>query len=480
MAFTTKALSFFYKRLGPTGSVPDPNYNTIGRLYHDGTDANNNQNWWISSSTYVSTSFLNFPTDGATIYLTTRDSGSNRGYRALPWGSPACDFLWNVQVPVWSYDIREVTLTNPPGAPIYSYVYNSTAYWTYTHNSQSFFKNNVVGGSSYGVSNYPITSSWKMIDAKLNSFEYIIAESSTYPAYPVGYAYVRSQPTSAVIPIGGFPGGYDASGDYAYDITYPNIVNNATSSIDKQYFDVGTGAGITQGDILDAADLQDAHSTINTANGLATFTQALKKRRLYFPVPISGSGTTGGTDYWFKTFTGYTATELFNENGGIYNVQFTLKKWVSGSNNYQPQDGSYLSAFIHNVIPQAPSSSARIPGADGWYPPENNIVRIGNGWNGTPVLSFYDPQTGYLVEKFNFNLIQYGYPAQFCLEPSTYVSPAELSPPDFGIIVSDIEMCKIGVTTDPKFIKPTTVNQTVINQTTGGTVVSDPYIPPAP
>jgi hypothetical protein len=306
-----------------------------------------------------------------------------------------------------------------------------------------------------------------MVDAKLGPFSYVYGVDTKSPVAANSYpAYVGSTYPPAYPPV-------DTSGNIAYDITYPNITNNATSSIDKQYFDVGTGAGISAEDIYLAADDRFITYNDNTPAGLATFTEALKTTRLYFPIPVSGSGTTGGTDYWFKTFTGYTAAELFNENGGIYNVQFTLKRYTTASYTYQPDSNTYLSAFIHNVIPQAPSSSARIPGADGWYPPENNIVRIGNGWNGTPVLSFYDAQTGYLVEKFNFNLIQYGYPAQFCLEPSSDYDSSLV----FGIIVSDIEICKIGVTTDPKFIKPTTVTQTIINQTTVGTAVYDPYIP---
>jgi hypothetical protein len=468
MAFTTKALSFFYKRLGPTGSIVGSTLQ--GNLQHESPN-----NWWNSSSINVSSSFLNYPTDGTSSYITTRNSTSNVGYRALPWGSQACDFLWNVQVPVWSYKYEIIQQTD---LIRYKYNYYGQVTWTNTYGSESFHKSNYPGGSSYGVSTYPVTSSWKMVEGKLtNSFYYITGEANLPGSVTYNSSFIGSGPTT-IPPPSPTNQATDTSYNIAYDITYPNITNNATSSIDKQYFDVGTGAGITQNDVSSSAADQDTAANDNTANGLAQFTQALKKRRLYFPVPVSGSGTTGGTDYWFKTFTGYTSAELFNENGGIYNVQFTLKKWASDS--YEPDLNSYLTAFIHNVIPQAPSSSARIPGADGWYPPENNIVRIGNSWNGTPVLSFYDAQTGYLVEKFNFNLIQYGYPAQFCLEPSTSVSPLTPTPADFSIIVSDIEICKIGVTTDPKFIKPTTVTQTTINQTTGGTTVSDPYIPPAP
>ena len=118
-----------------------------------------------------------------------------------------------------------------------------------------------------------------------------------------------------------------------------------------------------------------------------------------------------------------------------------------------------MTAFIHNVIPQIPSSSNCVAGASGWYPPSNNIVTIGNQYNGTSALSFYDIQTGYYIEKFNFNLIQYGYPAQLCLEVSGSLTDNTY----FGIIVDDFKMCKIGVTTDPRFIKPTSIATTVVN-----------------
>ena len=86
---------------------------------------------------------------------------------------------------------------------------------------------------------------------------------------------------------------------------------------------------------------------------------------------------------------------------------------------------------------------------------------IGNQYNGTSALSFYDIQTGYYVEKFNFNLIQYGYPAQLCLEVSGSLADSAY----FGIIVDEFKMCKIGVTIDSRFIKPTSIATTVIDFT---------------
>ena len=244
---------------------------------------------------------------------------------------------------------------------------------------------------------------------------------------------------------------------YGYSITWPAINSNSTSSVDNQYFDQGGGVGISKTEVSQSLLTGSAYITDNSATGLRYKTEALKARRLYFPVPYSGSGTTRGTDYWFKYITGERADSVFYDNGGIYNVQFSLKRHIQSG--LAPDTGSFMTAFIHNVTPQIPSSSNCIAGASGWYPPANNIVTIGNQYNGTSELSFYDIQTGFYVEKFNFNLIQYGYPAQLCLE----VSGSLANNAYFGIIVDEFKMCKIGVTTDPRFIKPTSIATTIIN-----------------
>ena len=244
---------------------------------------------------------------------------------------------------------------------------------------------------------------------------------------------------------------------YGYSITWPAINSNSTSSVDNQYFDQGGGVGISKTEVSQSLLTGSAYITDNSATGLRYKTEALKARRLYFPVPYSGSGTTRGTDYWFKKSTGKRVDSIFYDNGGIYNVQFSLKRHIPSGHN--PDTGSFMTAFIHDVIPQIPSSPNCLGGASGWYPPANNIVTIGNQYNGTSALSFYDIQTGFYVEKFNFNLIQYGYPAQLCLEVSGSLTDNTY----FGIIVDEFKMCKIGVTTDPRFIKPTSIATTVID-----------------
>lgn len=417
MAFNTRVFDLFYKKLGPTGSS--------GALinYLDIT-------WFNSSSTTppVSGGFLNYPGDtSTTTYITTRDSASNARYRALPWGSHATDFLWNTTTPSWS-KIDTGTVTT----------------WSLSlNNTSSFNRRNLNGGSNYGVANYSITSSWFILDQRFTNGNFY---------------YVNNVSTIFVGNYGPSPS--ETSVYNAYDITFPNLSANAISPIDNQYFDVGGGAAITRAAVSRSFVTMSISGSDNTSTGLRHMTEALKSRRLFFPIPVSGSGTDGGTDYWFRQFTGTSATEIFTDNGGIYNVQLTLKRYATYDCN--PDTGSFMSVFIHNVIPQIPSSSQRIAGADGWYPPENNIVYIGHGWNNGPQMTFTDPQTGYLIEKFNFNVVQYGYPAQLCLE----ASGSSTTNAYFGIIVDDIQICKVGVTTDPRFIKPTSTAQTVINQRT--------------
>jgi len=444
MAFSTKAFNLFYKRLGPTGSYTTNPYIYSGSIV---------ETWYGLTSANVSASFLNFPKDTiSTTYLTTRNSGSNVAQRALPWGSHACDMLWNVTVPSWSYvDVISDQFE------YHTSVENSITDRTWTVNMQtvkSFYRQALAGGTSYGVASYSVTSSWTMVDSKLLT--------GSYGSGSASFHYVHAVNASTIYPV--FIGSrYDAletdeSGQVAYDITHPLIANNSTSSFDGQYFDVGGGAGITRTNISRSLVVQQVSGSSALVAAITACTRALKNRRLFFPTPYSGSGTTLGTDYWFKQNTGHNISNVFNENGGIYNIQLTLKRSLA-VNDYYPHDNSYLSVFIHNVSANIPSPTARVVGADGWYPPDNNIVKIGNSYGGSPTMTFIDAQSGYLTEKFNFNVIQYGFPAQLCIEASGSLTDGKY----FGIIVDDIQICKVGVTTDPRFIKPTTIAQSTRN-----------------
>ena len=430
--------------------------------------------WWDvdSSSPKVSSSFLNFPKDGLTDqYITTRDSASNQFYRAIPWGSAACDFLWNCTVPSWSYQDSASVVPNWEGIPGTENIVDR--YWSVnTYSSRSFYRDNLTSTTALGVASYAVTSSWTAIDAKFFAtasgsgisgavFRYLhsTASQTIYPTY-IGSVY-----KSVAEP--------DRSGEIAYNIAWPNTSGNATSSIDYRYFDIGSGVGITRTAVSRSLVTMSLNEQGATKEQAQLFTRGLKQRRLFFPTPVSGSGTTQGTDYWFKSNTSYNATDIFDTNGGIYNIQFTLKKTAT-QYDYYPDQGTFMTVFIHDVQSQAPTTpAARIIGSPGWYPPANNIVVIGNGYGLAPQMVFQDPQTGHLTERFNFNVVQYGYPAQLCIEVSGSLADDKY----FGIIVDEIQICKVGVTTDPRFIKPSTVAQTVV-VSSGGTYDPGTYNPP--
>lgn len=462
MAFITKTFDLFYKRF-PTGSY--------------GTYVGNVTEFWYTASvmvgaTRVSHSFLNYPTDvnGAT-YLTSRDSQSlnNKFHRAIPWGSAAADMLWNVTVPSWSF---QTALFTPDTSEFPANTY-SGSFWNCSFaESKSFHSNYYPGGATLGIGrigSYNITSSWAVVDGKVNrtgiplNFSYVTFRAGTGSLYPT---YIGSTPITTTDSTNESFGGNQIS----YRIVYPEMSAGSTSSLDGQYFDQAGGACISINSVSESMRSMSLYAADDTPTGLNNTTRALKNRRLFFPTPYSGSGTTNGTDYWFKEFTGYRADEIFNENGGIYNVQLTLKRNTRYlAQGFYPQTGSYLNIFIHNVVLNAPSSSQRIPGAEGWYPPANNIVRIDHGTN--PTMSFYDIQTGYVLEKFNFNVVQYGYPAQFCIEPSGSDNSY------FGIIVDDISICKVGVTTDPSLIKPLTIGSITQTQRRQDLGIEQPLSP---
>lgn len=209
-------------------------------------------------------------------------------------------------------------------------------------------------------------------------------------------------------------------------------------------FPESPGVGITR----DAAS--QSYADFDNATTNEERTAALKKRRLYWPV--------GGPQ----------ATTTFTQNGGIYNVKFRLKAFsslIGVDGDYIPDIGSYMRVYIHNV---SSSFSVSSSGASGWYPPDQSIVKIGSGYSvggvTTPVISFFDAGTGYYYDEYNINLVQYGSPGQLVFEP------AGVDDNYFGVIVDNIQVCKIGVTTDPNFIKPALVaSSKVINNLPPGT-----------
>jgi len=203
-----------------------------------------------------------------------------------------------------------------------------------------------------------------------------------------------------------------------------------TSSIDLQAPVNSGAAGITRFDV--------SQSYVTTSGAGFTTAQkavAFKQRRFYFPFggPLTGS--------------------VFTQNGGIYNVKFRLKRFQSGSSSakwFSPDTGSYLMVYVFDV--STPFNGTSTEGQPGYYPPSQNIVKIGNqittnGYN-IPPIQFFDTVTGFLYDEYEINLIQYGTKGQLVFEPSG--DPGSY----FGCAIDDVEFCKIGTTTDPYYIKP--------------------------
>lgn len=474
MGFNTKAFGTIYKRI-PTGSflsASNEAFLYVGNVLTGSWDKQTNL---TNLTAEYSSSFVNYPQDYRTTItfpvtinldhtiITTRASASNAGYVAIPWGSMACDFLWNVKTPQWNTSLVSGSWNFVGGST--GYVggnYTSSAYRVSFENTQSFFRQYTSSSAAPGVAYYDITSSWYVWDEKFENDTNFNIPIKVVSTNSLGIPAMTYNITSSFVtpysPAGDAPQtGIDYANTIGYDITWPNKTgSNATSAIDGQYFDRGGGAAITRLLVSKSIADQQAASGASSGLGLAAFYGALKNRRLFYPTPVSGSGTTGGTDYWHRQMTGYKSTEMFNENGGIYNVQFTLKRHVPS--DHYPDSGSFMSVFIHDVATKsAPVPTERVPGTKGWYPPANNIVTVGHGYNGGPVMSFFDQQTGYYYERFNINLVQYGVPAQLCFEPSGSLVDNDY----FGIIIDDVSICKIGVTTDPRFIKPATVASSV-------------------
>lgn len=425
------AFDFYYKWC-PTGSGQLTNA-TWSQHYNSGSG-----NVYMTASWYDLAPLALGVSTRHTSSITTKDG-------ALAWASPATDMLWNVLSP--SQSISQSTYDDGGGL-IY------TTYYRFTYNSASILRNNFFpAGIAVGATSYPVTSSWIAYEPKMITYASGTATNVGYQATGTGLAYFPatigsvykySLPSAATLPT----------------TTYPNVGRNPISitygassvgSNDGRFFDLAGGCGITRTSISASLVAFNASASFTTTTERYFCTTQLKNRRLFFPTVRTGSVTFDSPSYWVSLATQRTSADYFTENGGIYNVKFNLKRDVA--KGYYPDEGesSQLLVFIHNINNIIPIPSGRIPGASGWYPPENNIVRIKNN----PAMSFVNPATGYLIESFNINVIQYGTPAQLVFEASGSLADNKY----FGCIIDDVEFCKIGVTTDPNLIKPTTPGQ---------------------
>ena len=372
-----------------------------------------------------------YPTDPAT-------SVSMNG--ALAWGSAASDFLWNILTPSMSkanitYDGDEATQ------------------YSFSYNSESFLHNQFLP-TDIGVATYPITSSW--IAYEPNMIRYASGSDQGYIVRGPGGQYfpdatiisssfyVYSLPTSATPPTTTYPN----AGANPTNITYGD---SATGSFDGRFFDLAGGIGITRASISASLVTFSANSSSNSLPELHLCTEELKKRRLFFPTVVTGSMpfTAGSPGAWLEASLGTPSNEFFTENGGIYNVKFNLKR--DTLHDYYPDSGqgSELKVFIADVITRIPTPGNRTAGTSGWYPPNSNIITIKN----QPAMSFYNPATGFFMESFNINVVQYGFPAQLVFEAGGDLSTDNY----FGCVIDDVTFCKVGVSTDPNLIKQQTL-----------------------
>ena len=241
----------------------------------------------------------------------------------------------------------------------------------------------------------------------------------------------------------------------------------STGSFDGRFYDLAGGIGISRYDISASLAGYASQSNSQTTAVKINLSNELKRRRLFFPTIATGSSATGvynppytGVE-WFTTWTtpvnGFTNTvDIFNTNGAIFNVKFNLKKDTTIDMFPDTGENSQLLVYIFNVKPNVGNTVDRVAGTAGFYPPENNIVRIKNN----PAMSFINPATGFLIESFNINVVQYGTNAQLVFEASGSLDDDTY----FGCIIDDVEFCQVGVSTDPSLIEPETIGSIVVDQ----------------
>ena len=390
---------------------------------------------------------------------------------AMPWGCGAIDYLWNISN--WSHSIEEKALYQNATYPLV------VTHWQHFHNFMITSKSHFNHLAAQGAEVYPITSSWHPYEplfiARIGTQGVLNGSGSLFRAdgsgsglnppitsyaykYPatartIGYALPHSASTDRpkwTIPFSpglGDPVGVGANPDWVYyDAT-------SVAGFDGRFFDLGGGAGIMRSQV--SASLVEYNSAGNDG---ADATIALKKRRLFMPIVSTGSAA--GFNGHLNNYFGIKSDEFFDENGGIYNVKFNLKRDIAL--DYYPDQGTELLVFIADVRSTLPNNVAsRVAGTPGFYPPEANIVRIKN----QPAMSFINPATGFQLESFNINVIQYGLKASLCFEVSGSLDDDKY----FGCVIDDVEFCKVGVTEDPSLIAPTS---------TGAVITAEqPYVP---
>ena len=432
----THAFDFFYKWT-PTSSFGIGNSD-----WPHETVTNGGTGLRAPSGYYNNGEAVDLLNSSSAVTRETASLQSSGSAAALPWGSAAADYLWNCLVPTQS------GFASTSQASFGGFRQNKSTY-TFTYSSASFLFDKGQGGypAGYGRSIYPITSSWKAIEP------YMTASGMTYftgrfgsigTSYPADYfpatinnSGIISNPASGdggyAVPSarnGSLPG-YQEPGAINFSPqepfqpgTNPDMItygNESTGSDDGRFFDLAGGVGISREAV--SASLADfnqwgASSTLVYRQSASV---ALKQRRLFFPTIATGSGApdTFWLGYIASQFAPFNlgSNEIFNENGAIFNVKFNLKRNISIDMYPDVGAGSEMLVYIFNVKPTINTPANRIlpAGSAGFYPPDNNIVRIKNT---NPEMSFVNPATGFLIETFNINVVEYGVDAQLVFEAS--------------------------------------------------------------
>ena len=370
---------------------------------------------------------------------------------------------------------------------------SGTAFWpTFSVNSYDGFSWNIkaftfsssYAAVTYSIANSFITTSWFRYDPMLPLYDTVLP-TITYQPFEVMYS-VTGSITPYLPP--------------TYSSTWIDEHSALPILPGRRPFYEADGAAISKYDIAKSQSLLLEYSNVafiqTSASRLNNLQTYLKTTRLYYPA------TTGSFPYDFY------------ENGAIYNVRFNIAQvptlpsplaygddgavinnnlasevatWSSltiDDTKYQPDKiGAKLMVYIADVATPLYDSTVSgvpmiVPGTPGFFPPKNNIATITNGAPGgvPPAIRYYDSGSGYLIDTYDLLLVQYGEKAQLVFDacgldfeidsgssyadiyPGSYKIYMTGSQGFWGGVISDIEWCKVGITTDPRYIKPINFN----------------------
>lgn len=387
---------------------------------------------------------------------------SNENFRF----NDACPIYYEVSQAATSRTVTGIVTTDPTQ-------YTSSYFWpTYSLNNSGDYYWNMrsfaIPGTDYSTFVYQIpisssiTSSWFRYDPILPLYSIPIPSGQIGDSFRTMYSASAAPVTYSATPIDG--------------------ILTSVSPTDRRFYE-GDGAAISRFELAVSQSnlLFYTNSLYIQQNppALSNLDKYLKKSRLYFP-------TTTNTNIYG-----------FYENGGIYNVRFNISRaprffyddgfgkaamtytdegatttvnsqvatYTKTASNlkFQPEAGAKLMVYIADVATQL-GQLELVPGREGFFPPKNNIVTIGNGYSTTPTITFFDSGSGYNIEQYDIVLVQYGERAQLVFDAcglefeldtnGAYKIYNNTNNAFWGGIISDIQWCKIGTTTDPKFIKP--------------------------